>query len=150
VVRTLGEEIAARIRSPLFGRHRPAQPDACPASNTNAFDERWVRTVRSDCLDRILILGRRHLDRVLGIYRRHYNEHRPHRALQLMPPPNGADTLAAEYTTLRSRSSSPPPRRTNPRVTTISVTYPTRLYLAATAGTAARDHQADRLSLAVV
>jgi hypothetical protein len=34
-----------------------------------------VRTVRADCLDRILILGRGHLEHVLDIYRRHYNEH---------------------------------------------------------------------------
>src|SRR6266516_2768959 len=56
------------------------------APNANAFAERWVRTVRADCLDRILILGRRHLEHVLSVYRRHYNEHRPHRALRLLPP----------------------------------------------------------------
>src|SRR5213083_1057757 len=56
------------------------------APNANAFAERWVRTVRADCLDRILILGRHHLEHVLRIYRRHYNEHRPHRALRLQPP----------------------------------------------------------------
>lgn len=56
------------------------------APNANAFAERWVRTVRVDCLDRILILDRRHLEHVLRIYRRHYNEHRPHRALDLQPP----------------------------------------------------------------
>ena len=56
------------------------------APNANAFAERWVRTVRADCLDRILILGRRHLEHVLRVYRRHYNEHRPHSALQLLPP----------------------------------------------------------------
>jgi putative transposase len=56
------------------------------APNANAFAERWVRTVRADCLDQILILGRRHLEQVLRVYRRHYNEHRPHRALQLLPP----------------------------------------------------------------
>ncbi len=56
------------------------------APNANAYAERWVRTVRADCLDRILILGRRHLERVLYVYRRHYNEHRPHRALALVPP----------------------------------------------------------------
>jgi transposase InsO family protein len=57
-----------------------------PAPNANAFAERWVRTVRNDCLDRILVLGRRHLDRVLTVYAKHYNEYRPHRALQLAPP----------------------------------------------------------------
>jgi len=59
------------------------------APNANANAERWVRTVRSDCLDRILILGRRHLERVLRVYTKHYNEHRPHRALQLTPPGGG-------------------------------------------------------------
>jgi putative transposase len=56
------------------------------APNANAHAERWVRTVRADCLDRNLILGRRHLEHVLRVYRRHYNEHRPHRALRLLPP----------------------------------------------------------------
>jgi putative transposase len=56
------------------------------APNANAYAERWVRTLRADCLDRILILGRRHLEHVLHVYRRHYNEHRPHRALDLLPP----------------------------------------------------------------
>jgi transposase InsO family protein len=73
------------------------------APNANAFAERWVRTVRADCLDRILILGRRHLEQVLRVYRRHYNEHRPHRALQLLPP-NGRDpTPLTEPTGLRRR-----------------------------------------------
>jgi putative transposase len=56
------------------------------APNANAVAERWVRTVRSGCLDRILILGRRQLERVLRVYTRHYNGHRPHRALELAPP----------------------------------------------------------------
>jgi Integrase core domain len=54
------------------------------APNANACAERWVRTIRADCLDRILILGRRNLEHVLRVYRRHYNHHRPHRALQLV------------------------------------------------------------------
>ena len=62
------------------------------APNANAFAERWVRTVRSDCLERILILGRRHLEAVLHVYTKHYNEHRPHRALQLAPPDGGNST----------------------------------------------------------
>lgn len=53
------------------------------APNANAYAERWVRTLRADCLDRILILGRRHLEHVLRVYREHYNEHR---ALGLVPP----------------------------------------------------------------
>jgi putative transposase len=56
------------------------------APNANAHAERWVRTVRSECLDWLLIVGRGHLDRVLRVYVAHYNRHRPHRALELEPP----------------------------------------------------------------
>src|SRR5262249_19539455 len=56
------------------------------APNANAYAERWVGTLRTECLDRILIVGRRHLEHVLRIYQRHYNEHRPHGELQLQPP----------------------------------------------------------------
>jgi transposase InsO family protein len=61
------------------------------APNANAFAERWIRTVRAECLDWMLILGRRHLDRVLQTYAEHYNGHRPHRALELAAPLDGAD-----------------------------------------------------------
>ncbi len=52
----------------------------------NAYAERFVRTVRGECLDWLLILGRRHLERVLRIYLAHYNNDRPHRGLALLPP----------------------------------------------------------------
>jgi transposase InsO family protein len=56
------------------------------APQANAIAERFVRTVRTECLDRLMILNRRHLDRVLRVYVDHYNIHRPHRALKLQPP----------------------------------------------------------------
>jgi putative transposase len=56
------------------------------APNANAYAERWVRTVRNDCLDRLLILGRRQLEHVLRVYGQHYNAHRAHRSLDLRPP----------------------------------------------------------------
>lgn len=43
------------------------------APNANAYAERWVRTVREECLDWMLILGRRHLIQVLRVYIQHYN-----------------------------------------------------------------------------
>ena len=52
----------------------------------NAVAERFVRTARSECLDWLLILNRRHLERVLRVFVLHYNGHRPHRALDLAAP----------------------------------------------------------------
>jgi putative transposase len=59
------------------------------ALKANAIAERFVRTARSECLDWLLILNRRHLERVLRIFVHHYNSHRPHRALGLVPPDPG-------------------------------------------------------------
>ena len=56
------------------------------APRANAVAERWVGTVRRECLDWVLILGRRHLEQVLEEYLAHYNTARPHRALQLQAP----------------------------------------------------------------
>ncbi|MFI6744277.1 integrase core domain-containing protein [Nonomuraea sp. NPDC050451] len=54
----------------------------------NAFAERWVRTARTECTDRLLIFGERHLRTVLDEYADHYNRHRPHRSLALRAPTN--------------------------------------------------------------
>jgi putative transposase len=56
------------------------------APKANAVAERFARTVRAECLDWLLILNRRHLERVLRVYAGHYNRERPHRALELRPP----------------------------------------------------------------
>jgi transposase InsO family protein len=61
----------------------------------NAYAERWVRTVRSECLDRILIVGHRHLERVLRDYVKHHNEQRPHRGIDLAVPAGSAEPTVA-------------------------------------------------------
>ncbi|MFI0418648.1 integrase core domain-containing protein [Spongiactinospora sp. 9N601] len=60
----------------------------------NAFAGRWVRTARTECTDRLLIFGERHLRTVLNEYTDHYNRHRPHRSLGLrVPTDDGSDVI---------------------------------------------------------
>jgi transposase InsO family protein len=56
------------------------------APKANAFAERFVGTVRRECLDWMVIFGRRQLQRTLRTYVKHYNGHRPHRDLGLVLP----------------------------------------------------------------
>ena len=71
-----------------------------PAPNANALTERWIGTARRECLDRLLILNRRHLEQVLPAYIEHYNTHRPHRSLQQHPPATDAQRDSATVLTL--------------------------------------------------
>ena len=75
-----------------FRRGRRGDLDPGPGANANAFAERWVGTVRAERLDWLLIVGRRHLEQVLRVYLKHYNVHRPHRALRLGSPHPPADS----------------------------------------------------------
>jgi putative transposase len=56
------------------------------APKANAYAERWVSTIRRECLDRMLIFHERQLRPVLSEYEDHYNTHRPHRALEQRSP----------------------------------------------------------------
>jgi putative transposase len=56
------------------------------APKANATAERFVATVRRECLDWLLIVNRRHLEHLLRVFVDHYNAHRPHRSLDLAPP----------------------------------------------------------------
>ena len=62
------------------------------APRANALAERFVGTVRRECLDRMLILGRRHLEIVLAEYVQHYNGHCPHRSLKQRAPSAADET----------------------------------------------------------
>ena len=52
----------------------------------NSFAERYVGTLRRECLDHLLIHGERHLRQILAEYALHYNEHRPHQSREQRPP----------------------------------------------------------------
>jgi putative transposase len=90
-------------------------PIAAPKAKAHA--ERWVGSARRECLDRILIVSQRHLERVLSEYVAHHNTHRPHRALSQQPPmpkpiPNSASARR------RSRAPARPTRRASTRIRT--------------------------------
>ena len=61
------------------------------APRANAYAERFVGTVRRECLDHLLIAGQRHLRAVLAEFQTHYNGHRPHQGRQQRPPDHTAD-----------------------------------------------------------
>jgi putative transposase len=100
------------------------------APNANAHIERWVGSARRECLDRMLIFSRRQLERVVSIYVQHYNERRPHRALDLQTPDPSrrasthgqpAPTVIRRHDLLGglSTNTKPPPRESSkctPRV----------------------------------
>ena len=59
-------------------------PERAPLARAHA--ERWIGSLRRECLGRLLILGGRHVERVVATYTLHYNEHRPHRSRGRRPP----------------------------------------------------------------
>lgn len=63
--------------------------DTCAIALAIAYAERWVRTVRNECLDWLLIVSRSHLERVLREYVAHYNHQRPHLGIDLGVPAGG-------------------------------------------------------------
>ena len=76
-------------------------PPHCPRAN--CFAERFVLTIRTEVTDRMLILGERHLRRVLAEYIPHYNGSRPHRSLTLRPPRPDAPVPAPFHGRIRRR-----------------------------------------------
>jgi putative transposase len=68
------------------------------APRASAYTERFVRTVRTECLDRIFIVNERHLESVLNTYINHYNRERSHRGLDLRIPEGGPPASLVEAT----------------------------------------------------
>jgi transposase InsO family protein len=88
-----------RDRDAVYGRAFTAQAASLGidtlltpfrAPRANAIAERVIRTLRTECLDHVLVLDERHLERVLQEYVAYYNTARPHRSLGLVPPVPGA------------------------------------------------------------
>src|SRR3954454_22174362 len=71
------------------------------APKANAFAERWVRTLRAECLDWVLVFNRRHLQRVVAEYVAHYNTARPHRGIGLEVPTAASEPAPASMEQIR-------------------------------------------------
>jgi putative transposase len=67
-------------------------------TRSNAYAERFVRTIRAECTDRMLIIGHRHLQYVLTEYIEHYNTGRAHRALNLRAPADDPNIIPSPRT----------------------------------------------------
>jgi putative transposase len=68
------------------------------SSRANSYAERYVGTLRRECLDHLLIYGERHLWRILAEYAQHYNEHRPHQSREQRPPLHELGKAAVDVT----------------------------------------------------
>ncbi|MHB1518375.1 MAG: integrase core domain-containing protein [Acidimicrobiales bacterium] len=86
LIRDRDTKFTASFDEVLTSGHTEVIKTPVRSPRANAYAERWVRTVRSECLDWTLIAGRRHLEQVLADYVRHHNGHRPHRGLRLGIP----------------------------------------------------------------
>ncbi|MEU9156092.1 integrase core domain-containing protein [Streptomyces sp. NPDC048417] len=76
------------------------------APQMNAHAERFIRTARAECTDRLLIYNEQHLRRVLAEYAEHYNRGRPHRALQLRAPADNRDVIPSQPSGSSATTSS--------------------------------------------
>jgi putative transposase len=86
LVRDRDSRFTAAFDEVLAGNSTRIIKSPVRSPRANSFAERYVGTLRRECLDHLLIHGDRHLRRVLTEYARHYNEHRPHQSREQRPP----------------------------------------------------------------
>jgi transposase InsO family protein len=86
LIRDRDSKFTAAFDQVFAGNGTPVINAPVRAAQANAVAERFVGTLRRECLDHLLIFGERHLRKVLGEYARHDNGHRPHQARQPRPP----------------------------------------------------------------
>ena len=117
LIRDRDEKFTASFDAVFAAEDRRIVMSPVRAPRADAICERVIGTLRRECLDWMLILGRRHLETVLAEYVEHYNTHRPHRSLSQRAPSALASTAALigdvdPHQATKNRSSGQP----HPRV----------------------------------
>ncbi|WP_324618154.1 integrase core domain-containing protein [Streptomyces sp. RTd22] len=85
-LRDRDSKFTAAFDAVFAGNGTAVIPTPPQSPRSNAFAERWIRTARTECTDRLLITGERHLHTVLTRYAEHYNAGRVHRSRDLRAP----------------------------------------------------------------
>ena len=119
LIRDRNGKFTAAFDAVFVGNGTAVIPTPPQNPRSNAFAERWIRTARTECTDRILITGERHLRTVLNRYAEHYNAGRAHRSLGLRAPDDDPNVIpcplprsgAARYLADCSTSTTPLPPR---------------------------------------
>ena len=78
--------LSCQVRHGFRSQQTHIIPTPIRAPNAISYAERWIRSVREACLDKILILNEAHLRRVLNVYLAYYNKRRPHQGLEQQSP----------------------------------------------------------------
>jgi putative transposase len=89
-----GDEFSRRAKSLQIREIRT--PVRSPKANSIA--ERFVGTLRRECLDYLFVFNERHLQQVVMEFAEYYNRHRPHRSLNQRPPCSAAQELTPRVT----------------------------------------------------
>ncbi|MFH8387822.1 integrase core domain-containing protein [Kitasatospora sp. NPDC018058] len=96
-------KFTAALDAVFAGNNTEVTPTPPQSPRSNAFAERWIRTVRAECTDRLLITGERHLRAVLAEYTEHYNTGHAHRSLELRAPDDEPNIIPLPTAAIRRR-----------------------------------------------
>ncbi|GAA1122592.1 integrase core domain-containing protein [Streptomyces javensis] len=103
LIRDRDSKFTAAFEAVFVGNGTAVIPTPPQGPRSNAYAERWIRTARTECTDRLLITGERHLRMVLDQYAEHYNAGRAHRGLDLRAPDDDPNVIPLPAATVRRR-----------------------------------------------
>ncbi|MCQ4045665.1 integrase core domain-containing protein [Streptantibioticus rubrisoli] len=106
LIRDSDSTFTAAFDAVFAGNDTEVVPTPPQSPRSNAFAERWIRTPRAECSDRLLTTGERHLRTVLGEYAEHYNTGRAHPSLELRAPDDEPNVIPLPATAVRRRRNS--------------------------------------------